>query len=73
MLIAVSGGVDSMVLLHALHALAPQHGWRLVVAHFNHKLRGAASDADAMPLPSDDTTPPVMKMKRVADGVVMAG
>ena len=46
-LIAVSGGVDSMVLLHALHALAPQHGWRLVVAHFNHKLRGAASDADA--------------------------
>lgn len=46
-LVAVSGGVDSMVLLHALHALAAGQGGRLVVAHFNHRLRGAASDADA--------------------------
>ena len=46
-LVAVSGGVDSMVLLRVLHALAPQHGWRLVVAHFNHRLRGAASEGDA--------------------------
>ena len=46
LLVAVSGGVDSMVLLHALHALAPGLGGRLVVAHFNHRLRGAASDAD---------------------------
>src|SRR5208337_2330462 len=41
-----SGGVDSMVLLHALHRLAKQHGWQLTVAHFNHRLRGRASDAD---------------------------
>jgi tRNA(Ile)-lysidine synthase len=47
LLVAVSGGVDSMLLLHALHRLAPKHAWRLVVAHFNHQLRGAASDADA--------------------------
>ena len=46
-LVAVSGGVDSMVLLHALHALAPTRGWRLVVAHFNHRLRGASSGRDA--------------------------
>lgn len=36
-----------MVLLSVLHALAPQRGWRLVVAHFNHRLRGAASEGDA--------------------------
>ena len=45
-MVAVSGGVDSMVLLHILHELAPKHDWRLVVAHFNHQLRGEASDAD---------------------------
>ncbi|MEI8288465.1 MAG: tRNA lysidine(34) synthetase TilS [Verrucomicrobiota bacterium] len=45
-LVAVSGGVDSMVLLHALHALARTNRWSLSVAHFNHRLRGRASDAD---------------------------
>jgi tRNA(Ile)-lysidine synthase len=45
-LVAVSGGLDSVVLLRLLHALAPKHRWRLVVAHFNHRLRGRASEAD---------------------------
>ncbi len=45
-LVAVSGGVDSMVLLHALHVLAQANRWSLSVAHFNHRLRGRASDAD---------------------------
>jgi len=45
-LVGVSGGVDSMVLLRVLTGLAPQHGWRLSVAHFNHGLRGRSSDAD---------------------------
>jgi tRNA(Ile)-lysidine synthase len=45
-LVAVSGGVDSMVLLHVLHLLAPRNRWRISVAHFNHRLRGRASDAD---------------------------
>jgi tRNA(Ile)-lysidine synthase len=45
-LVAVSGGLDSMVLLNLLHKLAPHFGWKLSVAHFNHRLRGRASDAD---------------------------
>jgi tRNA(Ile)-lysidine synthase len=48
-LVAVSGGADSVALLRALHALHganPGEG-RLIVAHFNHRLRGPASDADA--------------------------
>ena len=45
-LVAVSGGADSMVLLHALHALAQANRWSLSVAHFNHGLRGRASDTD---------------------------
>lgn len=43
---AVSGGVDSMVLLHLLHKLAEEHKWELTVAHLNHQLRGRSSDAD---------------------------
>jgi tRNA(Ile)-lysidine synthase len=45
-LVAVSGGLDSMTLLHALHKLSSRHRWELIVAHFNHQLRGRSSDAD---------------------------
>jgi len=45
-LVAVSGGIDSMVLLHLLHELSQKNKWRLTVAHLNHQLRGRASDAD---------------------------
>jgi tRNA(Ile)-lysidine synthase len=45
-LIAVSGGLDSMVLLHALKILSAKQKWKIVVAHFNHQLRGRASGAD---------------------------
>lgn len=42
--VAVSGGADSVALLRALHrVLAPD---RLIVAHYNHRWRGAESDAD---------------------------
>ncbi|QJW97961.1 tRNA lysidine(34) synthetase TilS [Frigoriglobus tundricola] len=40
--VAVSGGADSVALLRALHAC----GSPLFVAHVNHRLRGADSDAD---------------------------
>lgn len=45
-LAAVSGGADSVTMLDALVRLAPEEGFSLVVAHFNHGLRGAAADAD---------------------------
>ena len=45
-LIAVSGGADSMVLLHVLVSIAKENRWQISVAHFNHQLRGRASDAD---------------------------
>lgn len=45
-LVAVSGGLDSMALLHLLHTLSATNQWRLCVAHFNHRLRGRSSDAD---------------------------
>lgn len=44
--IAVSGGADSVVLLHILHALSGALRLQLTVLHINHKLRGADSDAD---------------------------
>lgn len=41
-LLAVSGGVDSMVMFHLLK----DAGFQIAVAHCNFQLRGAASDAD---------------------------
>lgn len=46
MLVAVSGGADSVALLRGLHALREPGPGRLVAAHFNHGLRGEDSDAD---------------------------
>lgn len=46
-LVAVSGGADSVALLRGLHALASELNLACVVAHINHGLRGADSDADA--------------------------
>jgi tRNA(Ile)-lysidine synthase len=43
-IVAVSGGADSVCLLHALLELAPQAV--AGVAHFNHNWRAEASDAD---------------------------
>jgi len=45
-LCAVSGGADSMVMLHLLHALKDELGLKLVVAHLDHNLRGAESARD---------------------------
>ena len=47
-LLAVSGGADSVALLRSLALLAPRRRWRhrLVVAHVHHGLRGADADQD---------------------------
>jgi len=44
--IAVSGGIDSVALLRLLLELRHELGIVLSVIHFNHKLRGAESEAD---------------------------
>jgi tRNA(Ile)-lysidine synthase len=44
---AVSGGADSVCLLHVLHELAPRLGVTIHVLHLDHGLRGAASAGDA--------------------------
>jgi tRNA(Ile)-lysidine synthase len=44
--VAVSGGADSVALLRVLFELRAELGIVLAVAHFNHQLRGADSDAD---------------------------
>jgi len=44
--VAVSGGADSVALLGLLMELREKLGIVLCVAHFNHQLRGRASDAD---------------------------
>jgi tRNA(Ile)-lysidine synthase len=46
LLVAISGGVDSSVLLHALAQLAGELGLELAAGHVNHALRGAEADAD---------------------------
>ncbi len=44
LLVAVSGGPDSLCLLDVLHRLAPIHNLSLTIAHLNHGLRAAAAD-----------------------------
>ncbi|MHC4198105.1 MAG: tRNA lysidine(34) synthetase TilS [Planctomycetota bacterium] len=46
--VGVSGGADSVALLHALVRLngSQGYGWRLIVAHVNHMLRGDEATED---------------------------
>jgi tRNA(Ile)-lysidine synthase len=69
-LVAVSGGVDSMVLLHALHLLAARNRWHISVAHFNHRLRGRASDADEKLVRK---TAAAMKLRVIAESADVKG
>jgi len=47
LVVAVSGGPDSVCLLHILVKLQRELGIKLHVAHLNHQLRGADSEVDA--------------------------
>ena len=46
-LVAVSGGPDSVALLHILAELSGRYDIELAVAHLNHMLRGKEADRDA--------------------------
>ena len=47
LVVAVSGGPDSVCLLHTLLSLQEELDITLHIAHLNHQLRGAESEADA--------------------------
>jgi len=46
LLVGASGGIDSSVLAHGVHALAPELHSKLVLGHVHHGLRGVEADAD---------------------------
>jgi tRNA(Ile)-lysidine synthase len=46
-LVGVSGGADSIALLHVLHRFSQIENYSLIVAHINHMAREKDSDADA--------------------------
>ncbi|GAB4314568.1 MAG: tRNA lysidine(34) synthetase TilS [Candidatus Zixiibacteriota bacterium] len=45
-LVALSGGADSVTLLTVMQAMTAEHEWRLGAAHVNYHLRGDESDSD---------------------------
>lgn len=47
LIVGVSGGPDSLALLHILRALRGEYQAQIHVAHLNHQLRGSESNADA--------------------------
>ena len=46
-LVGVSGGADSIALLHVLHWFSKTQNYGLIVVHIDHMARGEDSDADA--------------------------
>src|SRR5271166_1655496 len=45
-LVALSGGPDSVALFHALRAMRERFGFRIIAVHLNHAIRGDESDRD---------------------------
>ena len=45
-IVAVSGGADSVTLLDVLRKISSSEGFSIEVCHYNHRLRGKESDAD---------------------------
>ena len=75
--VAVSGGADSIVLLHILHRLRSHFACDLHVLHMNHQLRGQASDLDeafvralaeslGLPITVEHAAPPANQIEQQA-------
>ena len=47
LIVGLSGGADSVCLLHVLWRLSVRYGWQLQAVHIHHGLRGAEADRDA--------------------------
>lgn len=72
-LVAVSGGADSVCLLCLLWSVRERFGIELVVGHYNHGWRGAASEADAGFVESlAGALGCLFQMERCVDGAVSA-
>ena len=46
LIVATSGGPDSMAMLHMLSQISDELGLELIGAHLNHNIRGYESDLD---------------------------
>jgi len=47
LVVAISGGPDSVCLLHILHSLSVEYGIKIYGAHLNHNFRGIEAQKDA--------------------------
>lgn len=47
LIVGLSGGADSVALLHLLCSLRTEMDWQMTAVHIHHGLRGEAADADA--------------------------
>ncbi|NDI37051.1 tRNA lysidine(34) synthetase TilS [Chengkuizengella sediminis] len=47
-IVALSGGPDSMAMLHILHTLSSKWNFKLIAVHINHQFRGIEADQEEM-------------------------
>lgn len=47
-IVGLSGGADSVCLLHLLHSLKAEYNLKLIASHINHGIRGEEAERDAL-------------------------
>jgi tRNA(Ile)-lysidine synthase len=45
-IVGLSGGADSVALLHLLCSMQAEYDWQITAVHIHHGLRGADADGD---------------------------